>query len=252
MTTDILQQLDKELDFFSNKNGLNKAEFKLSINHLLTSDKKLASSSPNSIKSAIMTAAALGLIPNNHTDQCIIYSEYGLAKFYLQYKGLIKLMYDTMGVVHLDSNIINDNDDFSYEVGTTPTLSHIIKLADPGEPIGVYAMVKLSSGQTFAELVPIKKINEIKAMSKSRFWTGKNDPNNWMEKKTAIKQLAKLLPPSNSMSLALKQDDLSEGGVAVYIEKDEIVKAKPNESAISRQKQQADTILQETIKAIGK
>jgi phage RecT family recombinase len=252
MIKEILKNIDNEITFFSEKNGFDKKEFVIAIEQSYNNSKKIQTAFPNTISSTILTCAELGLIPNNHSDHCLMYSEHGICKFYLQYKGLIHLMYRTMGVTHIEANVINKNDFFEYESSPTVKITHKPNILDSGQTIGVYSKVTHENGQTFAEVIPIKVLNDIQKISKSRFWDSKNDPNQWMKKKTAIKQSAKLLPPSNVMSLALKQDDLSEGGKAVYIEKGEVVEAKKNEFAQSEQKRKSDALLCEAINKLKK
>ena len=109
-----------------------------------------------------------------------------------------------MNIELLDTQLIHKNDEFEYSVSPDIKIKHLPNILDQGERIGVYARC-IIDGREYIEVLPQKKVYEIRDLSsKSKFWEEKNDPNGWMWRKTAIKQMAKKVPASNLLSLTLK------------------------------------------------
>lgn len=181
-----------------------------------------------SLITALMSCAELNLFPSNVSGEAYIIPYKGKAQFQLGYQGMITLMYRS-GVQNIRSNIIFANDDFEYTEGLEPHLSHKpCWRGDKGEVIGVYAVARINGTDIF-KVLSIEDVMKFKEFSQSKGseyspWNEKNDPERWMLRKTAIKQLAKLLPKNNKLIQAIAEDNedsiiakhkLDAGGPAV-------------------------------------
>lgn len=84
---------------------------------------------------------------------------------------------------------------------------------DRGEAIGAYAIAILPDGKRLCKVMSKSDIEKIKVMSKgakseySPWNATASDPEKWMWKKTAVKQLAKLLPKTEELNQAIALDN---------------------------------------------
>lgn len=181
-----------------------------------------------SLMTSLMSCAELNLFPSNVSGEAYIIPYKGKAQFQLGYQGMITLMYRS-GVENVRSNIIFANDEFDYVEGLEPKLMHKpCWRGDKGEVVGVYAVARINGTDVF-KVLSIEDVMKFKEFSQSKGseyspWNQKNDPERWMLRKTAIKQLAKLLPKNNKLIQAIAEDNedsvivkhpLNAGGAAV-------------------------------------
>ena len=114
----------------------------------LSTNPKLADTTPQSFLGAMMTAAQLGVEPNTPLGQAYLIPFYnGKTKclecqFQLGYKGLIDLAYRSGEVKIIQAHIVYSNDEFEYELGLEPVLKHTPAHSDRGVPTHVYAMFR--------------------------------------------------------------------------------------------------------------
>lgn len=169
---------------------------------------KLAQTSPESFAGALLTAAALGLEPGVNDEVYLV--PYGNeCQLIIGYKGMTKLFYQHPMAQFIDAQAVYENDEFEYAYGTDPFLNHKPARGDRGEVVEYYAVAKLSNGASaFVVLSP----EEVKALRGGAVGpSGKiKDPQRWMERKTAIRQLVKLLPKSTTLATAAQVDE--QGG----------------------------------------
>ncbi|MGH3813444.1 MAG: recombinase RecT [Pseudonocardiaceae bacterium] len=181
---------------------------------------KLAQSTPQSFAGSMLTASALGLEVDNGEAWLIPYEfkrgpMAGLVEcqLILGYKGLAKLFYQHPLAQHLDCQAVHENDLFDFEYGSDPYLRHKPARADRGPIVYYYAVAGLKNGgRPFVVLTP----EEIKAIRAGKEGPSGDiaDPQHWMERKTALKQLAKTLPKSPLLAGAIESDERS--GAELY------------------------------------
>ena len=174
---------------------------------------KLAECTPASFAGALLTAAALGLEPGVN-DECYLVpykdQKRGIVECQLivGYKGYAKLFYQHPMARSLRAEAVHEHDDFEYELGTHSHLRHRPARGDRGAIVDYYAVASLSNGATaFVVLSPedVKALRQGKVGPDPRFKAG--DPMHWMERKTAIRQLVKLLPKSTTLAAAAEADE---------------------------------------------
>lgn len=171
-------------------------------------DRNLQQCDPYSFAGALLTASALGLEVGTGEAHLVAYK--GECTFIPDYKGLAKLFYQHPLARHLDAQVVYENDDFDYAYGLDPYLTHKPTKGERGKIVYYYAVAALSTGaKAFVVLTP----DEVKALRGGKVGPAANfkggDPMKWMERKTALKQLMKLMPKSTTLQRALEADEKS-------------------------------------------
>lgn len=181
---------------------------------------KLARCTPESFAGALLTAAQLGLEVGNDEAYLVPYS--GEVTLIVGYQGYAKLFWQSPLARHLDAQAVHERDFFDYEYGLNPRLTHRpAMVADRGPVIAFYAVAALSTGGSAFVVLSPQQVKDLRATSKK---PDVRDPMLWMERKTALRQLFKLLPKSAELNAALAVDeqvrtDLTENVVnADYID----------------------------------
>jgi len=165
---------------------------------------QLANTSPESFMGALMSASQLGLEPGVG-DECYLVPYKRETTLIIGYQGYAKLFWQSPLAKHLDAQAVYANDEFDYAYGLEPFLRHKPSMDGPdGDPIAYYAVATLTSGgSAFVVLSPaqVKKLRGNTRPSQIA------DPMRWMERKTAIRQLVKMLPKSPNLIRALEVDE---------------------------------------------
>ena len=193
----------------------------------ISSNPALGECTPKSFLAAMMQAAQLGLEPNTPLGQAYLIpfnnSRAGVkeCQFQIGYKGLIDLAYRSGEVSMIQAHEVRANDEFSYEFGLEPKLTHKPAMKDRGEVICYYAMFKTKDGGNGFEVMSVddvrshaKKYSQAFQKSSSP-WTSNFDE---MAKKTVLKKALKYAPLKSDFVKAVGSDetikyDLSENMV---------------------------------------
>lgn len=166
-------------------------------------DAALARCAPGSFAGALLTAAALGLEPGVNGEAYLVAYK-GECTLIVGYAGLAKLYYQHPLAKTLECNAVHEHDTFEYEYGTAPYLRFRKARGDRGPVTDFYALATLTTGAVaFVVLTP----DEVKQLRGKSSGGGIADPQGWMSKKTALRQLFKLLPKSTTLQYALDVDD---------------------------------------------
>lgn len=184
-------------------------------------DRALAECAPASFAGALLTASALGLEPGVNGEAYLV-AYNGECTLIVGYQGMAKLFWQHPMAKHLDAQAVHENDAFDYAYGLEPFLTHKPALTDRGKVIAYYAVASLTSGaKVFVVLSP----EEVKALRGGK--TGGNgripDPMHWMERKTALRQLVKLLPKSTALAHALDVDEKTGS----QLQRERLIEAAP-------------------------
>lgn len=179
---------------------------------------KLMECTPQSLKNALVQAAQCNLYPGAMQECCIIPYK-NEATFQPMYQGLIKLAYNSGFVKSIAAEVVYENDEFSYELGTNQHLRHVPNLdGDRGKRKCVWCVVQPVYGGAQIRVLSMSFIESIKKRSKSSGfsdspWRDDSEVGfDAMCKKTAIKQALKLIPKSPKLQTAIQYDDDSESG----------------------------------------
>jgi len=162
---------------------------------------------PESFMGALLTASQLGL-EFGAANEAYITPYSREAQLIIGYQGYAKLFYQHPLARFLDSQAVYANDAFDYGYGTEPFLTHKPARGDRGELVCFYAVAGLTTGATqFVVLSPA----EVRALRGGKVGSsgGIADPQRWMERKTAIRQVLKLLPKSPTLAQAMVADEVT-------------------------------------------
>jgi len=179
---------------------------------------RLGECHPHTVLGSIMLASQLGLEPNTPLGQCYIIPYKKDAQFQLGYKGLIDLCYRTNKYKTIYAMPVYDEDEFDYQYGLNPDLTHIPGVRkDTSEPIAYYAVYKLENGgQDFRVLTRKDAEKHGRKFSKTFAKGPWQTDFDSMAMKTVIKQVLKYAPTTVELA---QLDGLDDG--VVSFDKDE-------------------------------
>lgn len=174
----------------------------------LRRDANLRNCTKESFLGALMTAAQLGLEVNTPAGEAYLIAYKQECTLVLGYQGIVKLFWQHPQAKHIDAQAVYDGDDFDYAYGLDPFLKH--KPAPDGRRgdrvTHYYAVATLQGGgSAFVVLSP----DQVKALRQGKVGPKGDiaDPMLWMERKTALKQMLKLLPKTVELQAALVADE---------------------------------------------
>lgn len=163
---------------------------------------KLQDCTQASLFKCLLDLSAAGLEPDGRRAYLIPYgSECTLI---LSYMGMIELVRRSGDVISIRSELVCENDEFSWENGK---ITHKVEWRKPrGEIQAVYAEAVLKSGETQTATMTKEEVDAIRKRSRS----GSSGP--WvtdygeMAKKTTLRRLCKLLPLSSEVAEHIEKD----------------------------------------------
>lgn len=214
----------------------------------LSSNPKLAETTPQSFLGAMMTAAQLGVEPNTPLGQAYLLPYWNgrnnryECQFQLGYKGLLDLAYRSGDISVIQAQVVYENDDFSYSYGLEPKLKHIPAKADRGDPTHVYAVFRTKSDGYGFEVASIEAIRAHAQRYSKSFGNGPWQTNfEEMAKKTVLKRVLKYAPLKSEFVRKLVQDETIKTSIdedmymvePTYIEEDIISVDSSNEESHS-------------------
>lgn len=183
---------------------------------------ELRRATPESVVGGMLTAAALGLeiggalgeaylipfenkVRNPETGRDERRME---AEFVPGYKGIAKLFWQHPLAARLSAEYVCENDEFRYDKGLRPYLTHRIAQGERGPVVAYYAIVGLSGREPWFDVFTPAQIRDIrggKVGSKGRI----ADPERWNERKAALMQVLKLAPKATSLVSAIAVNERS-------------------------------------------
>lgn len=172
----------------------------------------LAQCTIESFGGAVMTCAQLGLEPGATGEAYLLpFRNSKTGNYEVQlvvgYQGMAKLFWQSPIAKSLDAQVVYSNDYFEYEYGLTPKLIHRPVLNDRGDPIAYYAVATTTTGGSAFVVLSRADVEKIRKRSKAK------DAGPWqtdydaMARKTAVRQLFKLLPKSPELARAAAHDE---------------------------------------------
>lgn len=129
------------------------------------------------------------------------------------YKGLIDLARRSGQIVSIAAHAVYDNDEFEFEYGLDEKLKHKPSFGDRGNIKYFYAVAHMKDGGHAFEVMTRGDVEKIRDAGQ-----GRNNPV-WkqhfeqMGRKTAIRRLAKFLPLSVELAMAVDLDDKAAFGI---------------------------------------
>lgn len=165
-----------------------------------------------SFAGALLTASALGLEPDVNGECYLVpYRDNRRrvveCQLIIGYQGVVKLFWQHPRAARIDAQWVGANDEFRFSKGLNPVLEHTPAPAGQrGEPVYYYAIVEVTGAQP---LWDVFSADEIKTLRRGKVGSSGDikDPQHWMERKTALKQVLKLAPKSTRLDAAIRSDD---------------------------------------------
>jgi phage RecT family recombinase len=181
---------------------------------------------PDSLMSAFTFASFVGLSPSEIAGELFLITDNVVqngkskvfAKPQIGYKGYVTMIHRNKDIVKVWSEVVFENDKFNYVLGLEPKLVHEPDLSSERKASTikyVYAVAKFKNGEHQFVVLSRSDIESLRDLSNtvnSLYFNDTKDPNHWMIKKAAIKQLAKMLPRDYDSKKALDIDNSIEGG----------------------------------------
>lgn len=166
---------------------------------------KLMGCDQTSFFGALLTASALGLEPGVNGEAYLI--PYGReCQLVIGYQGVAKLFWQHPLAKRMSAEYVCEHDEFDYDKGLTLRLHHKPATGDRGKVTHYYAIVELQTGAMAFDVFTadqIKKLRDGKVGPSGKI----ADPEHWMERKTALKQVLKLMPKATELVSALRVDE---------------------------------------------
>lgn len=170
---------------------------------------RLEQADRQSLYLSIKKAATDGLMPDNREAALVVYGNQ--VQYQPMVQGLVKLARQSGEIVSIASEVVYSNDKFKLDF----TMDGIDFCHSPcwdndrGEPILVWATVKLKSGEVIARAYPKKRIDAIATRSKQPDNYNPNKGKDWEEfwRKAAIRNILKYAPKSTQLEKVLSQSD---------------------------------------------
>lgn len=123
--------------------------------------------------------------------------------------GILKKIRQSGEISSIRAHVVNQGDEFDFELGDTERIHHKPSLCAPGDPVAVYAIAKFKDGDIQREVMSRAQVERIRAKATGigkACWASEWDE---MAKKTVIRRLAKRLPSSNDLDQVLASDNVN-------------------------------------------
>lgn len=168
---------------------------------------KIATQNRQSVIDAVTNIAAIGISLNPAKKQAYLVPRKGKICLDISYIGLLDLAVQSGSILWGQAELAYSNDMFKLRGFDQPPIHEYNPFGtDRGDLIGVYVVVKTSSGDYLTTAMSIAEVDGIKSRSES-VKSGKSSP--WdtdygeMAKKTVIKRASKLWPKTGRLDQAI-------------------------------------------------
>jgi recombination protein RecT len=159
-----------------------------------------------SLFTSAVKCATDGLLPDGREAALVPYKDE--VQYLPMIAGVRKKVRNSGEIATWDVQAVYENDDFDFELGDSPFISHRPTLGDRGRLIAVYSIATLKGGEKSRDVMSVGEVEKIRALSR-----GKNTP--WtnptfyaeMAKKTVAKRHSKVLPMSTDLDDLMRRDD---------------------------------------------
>lgn len=232
-TTTIEKYEKKNLAELLEGSSMTPAQFKQIVINELKRSPKLQESfikNPASLFASILHCAEMGLNPSQMVGEFFFIPYKDSITPILGYKGLITLLMRSSKVKKIWSEVVYEDDDFEYELGLEPKLLHTpnhLAVRNSKNIKCIYACAKIENEVIFKVMFKneIQNIINMSKVPNDLFFNDNKDPEQWMAKKTVLKQLAKLMPKDDDrLKKAVSMDDNIEGGGYLIMDDNDTVR----------------------------
>ena len=149
------------------------------------------------LMTACTKAATDGLILDGREAALVPFK--GQVQYMPMVAGIMKMARNSGDIASIAAHVVYEHDAFSYILGDDERIEHAPKFGERGEPVAVYAIVKMKDGTIQREVMDKKQVLAIGAQGRNGAQydprTGKNFGEWW--RKTVIRRISKYLPRSS-------------------------------------------------------
>jgi recombination protein RecT len=171
---------------------------------------KLLQCDKASLIASIIEGSQLGLEFGGSLGQAYLIPYGKTATFMTGFRGFIELARRSGRIQSISARCVYEKDQFEYEYGLDEKLVHKpFTGGEPGRMTYVYAVAKLKDGGHQMEVMTVADVEAVRdgLKFKNPIWANHFDE---MARKTAIRRLAKYLPLSPEMTMAIENDDATD------------------------------------------
>jgi recombination protein RecT len=202
-------------------------------------------SNPAKVLTALTQCASDGLLPNGKQAALVPFrSKGGMDLTYIpMIAGVLQRMRNSGEVESVSARIVYEQDEFEVVYGDEEKIVHTpCKTGKQGDPIGAYAIIRLTSGEVYREYMTRAEIMQVKNASRAKGgpWSGPFETEMW--RKTVLKRAAKYCPFSDDVAAVLDRDNN-------FYDPDKTIDATPRPDV--RERFAADMAEEEPAIAIG-
>lgn len=176
----------------------------------LSRQPKLAQCTTTSFLTSMMKAAQLDLDFSGATGQAYLVPFKQTCTLIVGYQGMIEVAYRSKHVEYIDAQLVYENDECVFNLGTDPKIVHIPNMdSDRGKVKFGYAVVRLKGVSIpKIELMSDSEMLAIKDRSKARSDGPWVTDENEMKRKTIIRRVFKYIPKTSEILTASEIDNM--------------------------------------------
>lgn len=151
---------------------------------------------PAAVLTALASCAKDGLLPDNKQAALVPYKDN--LTYIPMISGVLMRMRNSGEVESISAEVVYENDHFDVVLGDDPRIDHKPNWkTDRGGPVAAYAIIRMTSGEVYREVMSKQQIEDVKSASKAKGgpWSGPFVLEMW--RKTVLKRAAKYCPLSD-------------------------------------------------------
>jgi recombination protein RecT len=215
------------------KHNIEPAQFVQIVLSELKKNEKLLTAfneNPASMFASILAGAEIGLIPSDMLGEFYLIPRKIDGKMsvtpLIGYKGLVNIILRSGEVSKVHTQCVYEGEQFEPIYGLEPNIIHKpnYEVERSSKTLKfVYAVAKLKNGDFQFEVLSkadIIKITNLSRYDNALYFNDQKDPQMWMVKKTALIQLAKMLPKDFYGKKAVEMDNQLTGGAILTLDED--------------------------------
>jgi recombination protein RecT len=219
------------------KHNIEPAQFVQIVLSELKKNEKLLTAfneNPASMFASILAGAEIGLIPSDMLGEFYLIPRKIDGKMsvtpLIGYKGLVNIILRSGEVSKVHTQCVYEGEEFEPIYGLEPNIIHKpnYEVERSSKTLKfVYAVAKLKNGDFQFEVLSkgdIIKITNLSRYDNALYFNDQKDPQMWMVKKTALIQLAKMLPKDFYGKKAVEMDNQLTGGAILTLDEDNNIK----------------------------
>ena len=228
---------DNVLPALLKKHNIEPAQFvQIVLSEIKKNEKLLLAfnENPASMFASILAGAEIGLIPSDMLGEFYLIPRKIDGKMtvtpLIGYKGLVNIILRSGEVTKVHTQCVFEGEEFEPIYGLEPNIIHKpnYEVERSSKTLKfVYAVAKLKNGDYQFEVLSrgdIVKINNLSRYDNALYFNDQKDPQMWMVRKTALIQLAKMLPKDFYGKKAVEMDNQLTGGAILTLDEDNNIK----------------------------